>query len=55
MFSWFGSSETQPLLFANANDQTNQHHSLYSTPQNWPTNTKHFDVSKTLVRGSICT
>lgn len=32
--SWFGSSETQPLLFANANDQTNQHHSLYSTPQN---------------------
>ncbi|KAG5263435.1 hypothetical protein AALO_G00264810 [Alosa alosa] len=32
--SWFGTSETAPLLFANPNDQTNQHHSLYSTPQN---------------------
>ncbi|KAL2077440.1 hypothetical protein ACEWY4_026944 [Coilia grayii] len=30
---WFNSSETTPLLFANPNDQTNQHHSLYSTPQ----------------------
>ncbi|XP_060740607.1 integral membrane protein GPR137 [Tachysurus vachellii] len=30
--SWFGSSETTPLLFNRA-DQTNQHHSLYSTPQ----------------------
>ncbi|MCI4380102.1 hypothetical protein PGIGA_G00236060 [Pangasianodon gigas] len=30
--SWFGSSETTPLLF-NRTDQTNQHHSLYSTPQ----------------------
>ncbi|KAG9272515.1 integral membrane protein GPR137-like [Astyanax mexicanus] len=31
--SWFGSSETTPLLF-NRTDQSNQHHSLYSTPQN---------------------
>ncbi|XP_066505011.1 integral membrane protein GPR137 [Hoplias malabaricus] len=31
--SWFGSIETTPLLF-NRTDQTNQHHSLYSTPQN---------------------
>lgn len=30
--SWFGSSETTPLLF-NRTDQINQHHSLYSTPQ----------------------
>ncbi|XP_067241576.1 integral membrane protein GPR137 isoform X2 [Chanodichthys erythropterus] len=30
--SWFGSSETTPLLF-NRGDQNNQHHSLYSTPQ----------------------
>ncbi|XP_077092097.1 integral membrane protein GPR137 [Siphateles boraxobius] len=30
--SWFGSSETTPLLF-NRSDQINQHHSLYSTPQ----------------------
>ncbi|KAL7885696.1 hypothetical protein AOLI_G00059910 [Acnodon oligacanthus] len=31
--SWFGSTETTPLLF-NRTEQTNQHHSLYSTPQN---------------------
>lgn len=30
--SWFGSSETTPLLF-NRTQQSNQHHSLYSTPQ----------------------
>ncbi|XP_076878006.1 integral membrane protein GPR137 isoform X2 [Brachyhypopomus gauderio] len=30
--SWFGSSETTPLLF-NRMDQSSQHHSLYSTPQ----------------------
>uniref|UniRef100_A0A9J7Z425 G protein-coupled receptor 137 n=1 Tax=Cyprinus carpio carpio TaxID=630221 RepID=A0A9J7Z425_CYPCA len=30
--SWFGSSETTPLLF-NQTQQSNQHHSLYSTPQ----------------------
>ncbi|XP_067313900.1 integral membrane protein GPR137 [Pseudorasbora parva] len=30
--SWFGSSETTPLLF-NRSDQISQHHSLYSTPQ----------------------
>ncbi|KAI7801261.1 integral membrane protein GPR137 isoform X1 [Triplophysa rosa] len=30
--SWFGSSETTPLLF-NRTEQGNQHHSLYSTPQ----------------------
>ncbi|KAI5607981.1 G protein-coupled receptor 137 isoform X1, partial [Silurus asotus] len=30
--SWFGSSETAPLLF-NRTDPTNQHHTLYSTPQ----------------------
>ncbi|XP_069036395.1 integral membrane protein GPR137 [Lepisosteus oculatus] len=32
--SWFGSGETAPLLFARDIQQTNQHHSLYSTPQN---------------------
>ncbi|XP_036424429.1 integral membrane protein GPR137 [Colossoma macropomum] len=31
--SWFGSTETTPLLF-NRTEQTSQHHSLYSTPQN---------------------
>uniref|UniRef100_A0A3B4EJ31 G protein-coupled receptor 137 n=1 Tax=Pygocentrus nattereri TaxID=42514 RepID=A0A3B4EJ31_PYGNA len=31
--SWFGSTETTPLLF-NRTEQINQHHSLYSTPQN---------------------
>ncbi|XP_051514264.1 integral membrane protein GPR137-like [Myxocyprinus asiaticus] len=30
--SWFGSSETTPLLF-NKTGQNSQHHSLYSTPQ----------------------
>lgn len=36
VFSWFG-SETAPLLFANnPPDQCHQHHTLYSTPQNWP-------------------
>ncbi|XP_059371483.1 integral membrane protein GPR137-like isoform X2 [Carassius carassius] len=30
--SWFGSGETTPLLF-NRTPQSNQHHSLYSTPQ----------------------
>ncbi|XP_055033800.2 integral membrane protein GPR137 [Misgurnus anguillicaudatus] len=30
--SWFGSSETTPLLF-NRTEQGSQHHSLYSTPQ----------------------
>lgn len=35
-FSWYG-SETAPLLFANnPPDQNHQHHSFYSTPQNWP-------------------
>lgn len=34
--SWYG-SETAPLLFANnPPDQNHQHHTLYSTPQNWP-------------------
>lgn len=33
--SWFGSSETTPLLF-NRTDQSSRHHSLYSTPQTWP-------------------
>ncbi|XP_028665366.1 integral membrane protein GPR137 [Erpetoichthys calabaricus] len=31
---WFGHNETAPLLFARDTVQTNQHHSLYSTPQN---------------------
>lgn len=31
--SWFG-SETTPLLFAAQRPEQNQHHSLYSTPQN---------------------
>ncbi|XP_048885815.1 integral membrane protein GPR137 [Brienomyrus brachyistius] len=31
--SWFGRSETAPLLFAKNLNQTNQHHTLYSTPQ----------------------
>ncbi|KAJ8338442.1 hypothetical protein SKAU_G00374080 [Synaphobranchus kaupii] len=32
--SWFGPSETEPLLFTRNTDPTNQHHTLYSTPQN---------------------
>ncbi|XP_028816085.1 integral membrane protein GPR137 [Denticeps clupeoides] len=31
--SWFGTSETTPLIFASSTDRTKQHHTLYSTPQ----------------------
>ncbi|KAM6976661.1 integral membrane protein GPR137 [Aplochiton taeniatus] len=32
--SWYGSKETTPLLFTSNPPHQNQHHSLYSTPQN---------------------
>lgn len=32
--SWFGPGETEPLLFTRNTDTANQHHTLYSTPQN---------------------
>ncbi|KAG7464964.1 hypothetical protein MATL_G00171260 [Megalops atlanticus] len=32
--SWFGPSETEPLLFTRNTDPANRHHTLYSTPQN---------------------